>query len=403
VDNYRPKVRTDLSFNPAESDGQKFLVVQDTIGIIEEPLLITEFAGLLLSTMDGAHTVAEIQGYFDQAIAGDVPPDFVPKHIQELESLGLLDGEEYQEKKKAIVEGYLNTELRASSHSALAYESDPEKLHHWLDSVLQPGDDPTSQPGNLPGVVVAPHIDFRVNTEAYGKAYRTLIGSHFDRVVLMGTGHSIAEGLYCPTTKDFETPIGITKTDRKSVDTLLSAGDGAVSPDDFPHRSEHALEFQLIFLQHVLGNDSFELVPILCGSVAHLTREVHRLSENHSAAKFIDALRGIVYEKDRETLVVAGVDFSHIGLRFSHQAPASELLEETRRHDRDLIDAFNAWDTESFWKMERETEGRFNVCGFSTLSTILETLEPRDGRCLAYDVWDDAPTGSAVTFAALVA
>ena len=64
--------------------------------------------------------------------------------------------------------------------------------------------------------------------------------------------------------------------------------------------------------------------------------------------------------------MVAGVDFSHIGLRFSHPVAAVEMLEETRRHDRDLMEAFSRGDADTFWKREAATGGKFNVCGFST-------------------------------------
>ena len=119
-------------------------------------------------------------------------------------------------------------------------------------------------------MLVAPHIDFRVNESVYRDAYRQLRGRGYDRVILMGTGHSILEGIYCLTSKDFSTPLGTTLNDR-GAQKLLEAADGVAAPNDYPHRSEHALEFQLIFLQHLLGAESFELVPVLVGGESSIS------------------------------------------------------------------------------------------------------------------------------------
>jgi hypothetical protein len=398
-----PKARTDLNFSQIRQNGQTFYVVQDPFGVFNEPLCISEFAVVLLSLLDGARSLGEIQALFDQSAPDKLSPDFVQTHVAEIERIGLLQTEAYFNRKQEIVDGFVRSDLRPASHANAAYQGGPEELSDWIESILAETDPSAAPKQEPPRVVVAPHIDFRVNTEVYSHAYRALRGCRYDRVVLMGTGHSIMEGVYCPTLKRYSTPLGETATDREAVEKLTLIGDGVVSPNDFPHRSEHALEFQMIFLQHLLGADAFELVPVLCGSVCHLMEGTSRLRDADGFPPFLDALRGIIEERGRKTLVVAGVDLSHIGLRFSHPAPASEMLDDARRHDRGLIDAFIRWDPEAFWEAELRSGGRFNVCGFSTLSTILETVQPGAGRCLAYDVWDDSPTGSAVTFAALVA
>jgi len=397
-----PKLRNDLTIGPVQQNGQTVLVVQDTLGIIENPLCLTEIAGLLLSLADGTRSVGEIQSVFRQLTGGRIPEDFVSKHIEEMERLMLLESQTYHARKRELVESFLGTDLREPSHAMVGYQEDPEALGEWIEGILEEYGGPKVQDEKVPRVLVAPHIDFRVNTSLYASTYRRIRNRAYDRVVLMGTGHSISEGVYSPTKKDFQTPFGITKTDRGAIERLEACSNGITSPDDFPHRKEHALEFQLIFLQHLLGHDGFEIVPVLCGSVHPLLTKVARLREAPEVRPFLEALREIVAADDRRTLVVAGIDFSHIGLRFSHPAPATEILEEARRHDRDLIESFTRGDAESFWRFEAQSGGRFNVCGFSTLATILEVVEPLEGRCLAYEVWDDAPTGSAVTFASIV-
>lgn len=397
----RPKVRRDLAVQPIMEGGRRLLLIEDPFGIIPEPIALSELGGLILSLLDGERTLPEIESEFRRAVGEEIPAGFLADQIRQVSEIGLLEDEKYHRERSLILDRYTAHPTRPASHAGTAYEGEADRLREWIDSVIG-GPPVESADDSAPRLVVAPHIDFRVNTEVYAGAYRPLRGREVDRVVLMGTGHSILEGIYSPSAKSFSTPLGETAADRGAVERLVQVDHGVVPRHDFAHRSEHALEFQLVFLQHLLGADRFELVPILCGSLQDRLDSANRLGEVEEVRPFLDALRGIIHEPGRRTLVVAGIDFSHVGLRFSHPQPASLLLEETRRHDHQLIEAFEAWDAEGFWRTEAESGGRFNVCGFSTLATLLETMDPVASRCVAYDVWDDSPTGSAVTFAAIV-
>ncbi len=399
-----PRSRRDLHVQQVEQEGQNLLVVQDPLGVFKEALCLTEFAGALLSLLDGVRTLEEIEALFRPVSGDPLPPGFIRARIEEMSRRGLLEDEDFLRRRGEILEEYRRAEVRPPSHAdGSTYPTVPECLSEWLEAILDSAPSDGGWNGEDPRVVVAPHIDFRVNTSVYARAYRTLRGRHYDRVVLLGTGHAIAEGIYCPTLKAYSSPLGVTRTDTSATRRLLEAADGIAAPDDFPHRGEHALEFQLLFLQHLFGPDNFELVPILCGPMHDLVEKTTRLGQVPWVRPFLEALRKVIHEEGRRTLVVAGVDFSHVGLRFSHDITAREMLEETRRHDRDLIDAFTRWDAQAFWDLERRSGAHFNVCGFSTLTTILEAVETGGGTCLGYDVWDDHPTGSAVTFAALLA
>lgn len=394
----RPIARTDLEFAQTVHEGKRILVVQDPLGISKEPICLSEFGALLLSLLDGLRDLDEIAEFLSGIRGGSLPEGLLQESIAEFAAMGLLLGPEYEARREAVVGGFLRSGVRPPAHQGQAYPEEPELLSAWLESVVGTSAPRSSRP---PRIIVAPHIDFRVNTGAYASAYGTLRGCSYDRVVLLGTGHSIHEGLYCPTRKNYVTPLGETRTDSEAVAKLLAAGNGVLSPDDWPHRTEHALEFQVLFLQHVLGVTNFELVPVLCGSMADLLDSTTRLRDWKPVEPFLDALRSIIEDPGKRTLVVAGVDFSHVGLRFSHDVPAKELLEQTKRHDRELMDRFLAGDAEGFWACESKSAGQFNVCGFSSLSTLLECLQWGQGEQLDYQIWDDSPTGSAVSFAAL--
>ena len=201
------------------------------------------------------------------------------------------------------------------------------------------------------------------------------------------------------TDKDFVTPLGRVATDRAAVDRLRRAGGGCLAPSDIAHRREHSLEFELIFLQRVLG-PAFSLVPVLCGSVSQELARVSRASEIPGVGGVLAAMRSL-WEEDRSgTLFVAGVDLSHIGPKFGHRERAVSLLLDARAHDQELLRAFTAGDASAFWAESRRVSDRYNVCGLSALACLLEVFPGATGSLLDYDFWIEEETQSAVSFAA---
>jgi hypothetical protein len=124
--------------------------------------------------------------------------------------------------------------------------------------------------------------------------------------------------------KDFETPLGTVKTDKRIVEELMDSSRDCVLADDLPHRHEHSIEFQVLFLRHVLANPDLSIVPILCGSLRGSLDSYGRPSEIPCVGGFLAALRGAMEREERRCLIVAGVDFSHIGIKFGEAMTAVE-------------------------------------------------------------------------------
>jgi len=179
---------------------------------------------------------------------------------------------------------------------------------------------------------------------------------------------------------------------------LKAKGGDLVSPSDLPHRAEHSIEFQLIFLQHVLGGD-FAIVPVLCGNMADMLPKVDRASDIAGIRGFLDCLRD--YLRQPNTACVAGVDLSHIGPKFGDDAPAHVIEEEARKHDEKLLDALCKRDGKAFWAEAKRVNDRYHVCGFSALATMIEILPDCSGEVLQYKIRHEAETRSAVSFAAV--
>ena len=106
--------------------------------------------------------------------------------------------------------------------------------------------------------------------------------------------------------------------------------------------------------------------------------------------------------QDEKTIVVAGVDFSHVGPKFGHDVPASFITGESQKHDRQLLDFLCTGNADGLWEESEKVQDRYNVCGFSALACLLEIIPPSRGTLLAYETYREEPTKSAVSFAAAI-
>jgi AmmeMemoRadiSam system protein B len=115
--------------------------------------------------------------------------------------------------------------------------------------------------------------------------------------VLVGPSHRVPfEGLALFGSGAFETPLGRVDIDEGLTERLLAAH-GFMIDMPQPHRSEHSLEMQLPFLQHLVPG--LRIVPILMGHQKE--EEVLALAE-----ALAEAVRG-----REDVLLVASSDLSH--------------------------------------------------------------------------------------------
>jgi AmmeMemoRadiSam system protein B len=319
--------------------------------------------------------------------------------LGELDSSGLLDGRRYRELKRQIVDGFRAQTIRHPAHAGLSYPKDPEELRVRLDDILAAGPRSPVPQGSI-AALVAPHIDLEAGKRVYAAAYGAVAAAAPQRIIILGVGHAMQREMFSLTTKAFQTPLGTVETDHRVVEELLKTGHHITSSDDFAHRDEHSIEFQLIFLQHVLRDSRFTLVPVLCGSLLGSMDEYSRETYRSTAGDFLRLLKDVA--GDGQTMVVAGVDFSHVGPKFGHDMPAAFLIHQSELHDRRLLDSLCEMNADSFWAASREVRDRYHVCGFSALACLLEILPASHGNLLDYAVFKEEATQSAVSFAAVL-
>jgi AmmeMemoRadiSam system protein B len=254
--------------------------------------------------------------------------------------------------------------------------------------------------------LVAPHIDPWRGAVGYGHAYGALAASlpaDADTFVLLGTSHAPMREPFALCRKDFDTPLGPARADVEAIDGLAAHADG-FDPyaDQFNHKREHSIEFQVVFLRHLLGGKPFRIVPILAGLGAHQVSGQDP-SRDARVERFVSGLRALSDSRPGRVVVVAGADLAHVGPRFGDDEPygpdARARLEQT---DRSSLERATQVDAPAFWgHVARDLDER-RVCGLAPIWSLLKALPAgAKGQVLHYEQTIDPDDGSIVSHAAL--
>jgi AmmeMemoRadiSam system protein B len=397
-----PKIRKDLEVLPVQHEGQQLILIRDHLGLVQEGKAVALPLYQFMTLLDGTRTMRDLQMEFMRQRGGVlVGMDEVEGLLAHLEESYVLDTERFKMARDEMIAEFASERVRPCSHCGRTYPANPTELKDSLEAILA-SQAPIPEPGGRIKALVSPHIDLSVGHKVYSSAYQMLKNTIPSRVVILGVGHNLVNDLFCLTDKDFETPLGVIEAERPLIQKLQEFGGEIIAANDFPHRSEHSIEFQLIFLQHILKGVSFTIIPILCGFIQSCLPEYSREAYLERTAPFLDLLRQILKDPEHETLLVAGIDFSHVGPKFGHEMPAEYLKGQSEAHDKKLLQHLSALNPDLFWEESRNVKDQFNVCGFSALACLLEILPSCKGQILDYERWHEEPTRSAVSFAAVV-
>ena len=176
-------------------------------------------------------------------------------------------------------------------------------------------------PGRLVGLI-SPHAGLRYSGPVAAHAYVLLRGREGLTAVLVGPSHRVAfDGVAVAARGAFETPLGVVPVDEDLAGRLVARHDRIVD-EPRPHQSEHSLEMQLPFLQHLVPG--LRIVPVLMGSQER--EEVDLLAQ-----ALVEALEG------RDALLVASSDLSHYHPAPEANAIDARVVEDVRRLDPDAL------------------------------------------------------------------
>jgi MEMO1 family protein len=235
--------------------------------------------------------------------------------------------------------------IRQPAVSGRFYPSNAERLQAEVETFLRLPLDPDVEPDpeiRALGCVV-PHAGYMYSGHVAGAVYRRL--DLPQRTIILCPNHTgMGEPLAIMSRGAWHTPLGDVAIDEPLADELKRAMP-LLSEDEEAHRSEHALEVQLPFLQML--RPGIQFVPIAVG-----TGNFEVLSALGTA------IAKMLANQSDKVLVIASSDMNHY-----------ESDSVTRVKDRRAIDQLLALDPRGLYDTVRE--GQISMCGYGPAVIML--------------------------------
>lgn len=136
---------------------------------------------------------------------------------------------------------------------------------------------PSRAQGNVIALIV-PHAGYVYSGEVAASGYNTIDrAKEYENIFIVGPSHTVAfEGASVYTAGNFLTPLGTVEVNRGLGEKLIRES-VVFSDRQDAHMSEHSVEVQVPFLQHILAHH-FKIVPIVVGANSPETcREIARV------------------------------------------------------------------------------------------------------------------------------
>lgn len=399
-----PKLRPVEMF-PTEANGRRVVCLRDPSHYAQAVLFVPLAAVDILRHFDGNHSILDIQAEYVRRCGELLFREQLEELIATLDQHYFLESDRFADYQEALHEGFRQAESRAAFLAGRSYPSEPQELRQALHLILGHSEGPTDGAATAAKSVralIAPHIDFMRGAAGYAWAYHGLEARTDAEVfVILGTAHAGTTMPFAACAKDFETPLGRVRTDRDLLEELKQCSSTCLAVDDVAHRAEHSIEFQVIFLQHLIGaKRPIRILPILVGSFHEWVVSGKLPSDDPKVQGFLDALQGVLHAQEDSVCLIAGADLAHVGTRFGDQAPVTrDVLRWIEDQDKQMLEPVLAGDPDGFFRFVSREGDRRRICGLPPIYTMLHLMSGQSGRLLHYGQASD-PQG-VVTFCSM--
>lgn len=392
-------------FPVEEDDGQKFYCLRNPDTPEIPPLVVSELALFILQFFDGNHSVKEIIEIFKAEYNVNLGHKDIENLVHKLDDSLLLESDNYRSYRENVEEEFRGSDVLFPAHSGLCYPADKKELKAFIDNFYHESENHNSKStGKRVKAVISPHIDYNRGWRSYVKAYNGLEGTRARKFIILGTSHyADTQNPYILTRKSLITPFGTVRTDIEFVEQLEKNCGFDPFENEIAFRTEHSIEFQVIFLQHILGgNNDFTVVPILCNSFDRFVVPGVSPSEDTDVARFIDALKELALGSGDEVIIIAGVDLAHCGPKFGDEKLDDSMLEWIGQRDRLTLSKITELDHEGFYRSVEEEKDRRKICGLSSIYTLLSVTDAKKAEILDYDSALEQNSDAVVTYASAI-
>lgn len=398
----KPKIRPVEAF-PVEISNRKMLALRDPVKIATDTIFISDELLFILQLFNGINSCAEIQTHYSRQFNQPLDRQQLNRIIQNLDEKLFLDSDNFQLHQAKLVAEFRQLDIRPPALADQSYPKQPEELKNKLTGFFNSINhhDHEFKDQHIKALI-APHIDIQAGGETFAHAYNSLTSAlPIELFIIFGTGHNGISHSFSCTDKDFETPLGIVKTDKSFLKQLQDRVGFDIYAEEILHKNEHTIEFQTIFLQHLFGRTSnWQIVPILCSFGPQLVQPDR--PENYMIQNFLNALRQLIRESGKRTCVIASADLAHIGLRYGDTfSPTEDDIQSLRNKDLKTLKFAEQLDISQFVASVSEDENQRRICGFPPIYSTLKVIEATKGKLLHYDCVSVDQSNSIVSFASM--
>jgi MEMO1 family protein len=398
-----------LDIFPITNEEKLYVCLRDPEGYAESEAIISPHAYYIAIHLDGKRGVMDVQSIFAKKFRGVILQTVdIEKIVDFLDEKGFLQTPRFDKLKNKIQDEFLNSKTRKAYLAGKSYPEQPGELKKFIDDLFTSPEGPNAQVNltlsaqTLAKGLIVPHIDFHRGGYAYARGYYEFSCHRKpETVFIFGVAHISPPSPFVLTRKEFETPLGILKTDTQMVDELAGACDWNPYEHEIVHRTEHSIEFQAVMLSYLYGSD-VKIVPILCGAFG-TNKMPDDPYESKSIKKFLDKAKSLIQSHPNASVIV-GADLAHVGQRFGDEFEINdEIIQKVELRDKEDLNQALTMDSKTFYQSVMKDGNEWRVCGLNCIYSALKTLEglPLKGNLLDYAYAHD-PAGGIVSFADVI-
>jgi AmmeMemoRadiSam system protein B len=395
TDSYpNPKLRS-VETTPVHQGGRVFIMLRDPLRLAEKQIIIPQELTPVLAFCDGTRDSNAISAALAVRYGQRISPIDIDHLLTALNDAFLLENDHFLEAKERALTDYVHAPFRKPLLADVSYPSDKETLRELLNGYLEKLEDHPKF--NSTRGLVSPHIDYERGGHVYAQVWEGASEAvrEADLVVILGTDHFGVDDPLSLTRQNYATPYGTLPTATPLVDKLAKAlSDRIAFNGELYHKAEHSIELAAVWLHHMREGKPCEILPVLCGSFERFIQGETRPDEDFLLGQFMDILNAAI--ADRQTLVVAAADLSHVGPAFGGRPVDLMGRARLKAADQELVDRMCAGDGKGFFEAIRSIENRNNVCGVSSIFLTLQLLSPVEGQAVAYDLCPADPQGTSL-------
>jgi AmmeMemoRadiSam system protein B len=370
----RPRLRP-LEIVPYAADGHDGVLLTDPDCFFEGQVFVPRGLLPVVASFTGERTIAEIAAELTRRHRQDVATEDVARIAGDLDGRLCLENATVARLRAERRQAFAALAVRPATHAGSAgYPSEAEACRQRLGAMLNGHSSDDARP--IVGLV-APHIDLERGEQGYRSAYGALRQAPpADLYVLFGTCHRGPASALVPTLKHFATPLGVVETDQEFVRTVAAGLGGDPFAEEILHLGEHSLEFQVLFLKHVLGDRPFRIAPFVTGSLPRSPKDDLELG------RLVTRIAEAVRARSERVTFVAGADLAHLGPFFGDPDPVDgELLSTLDVLDRHSLELLAQGDHDAFFAHVEAEDNPRRICGTTPMYLVGRLARALDPGC----------------------